>query len=132
MTPTVVLIAAGARDVHPAKVHLLAAFADRELDGAPAQQMERARVRPTLLAYSGPLFDKQELAWWENRCGYAPDMTSLLREESAAVEPQDFQRVWIARWGGPRVIEPLTGPQGVVLLHELPQKADELRLFVLK
>src|SRR6476619_1372316 len=33
----------GAGHVHAAKVHLRAALPDRELDGAPAQQMERAR-----------------------------------------------------------------------------------------
>lgn len=101
----------------------LSIFVDRCVFAPPLRA--GPNVHPTLLAFKGPLLEKQQLAWWENRSGYAPDITSLLREHSEKVQPQDFQRTWVTRWGGPRVLDPLTGPQGVVLLHELPQKAED-------
>jgi hypothetical protein len=115
-------VAAAALDA-PASTPL-AIFADRCVFGPPLHS-GTPKTEPTLLSYSGPLIESQQLDWHEYRCGYAPDITSFLRNETAPIAPQDFEEVWQKQWDAAQVIEPLTGPQGVVLIKELPQRTED-------
>ncbi|HTI50764.1 MAG TPA: hypothetical protein VL475_07430, partial [Planctomycetaceae bacterium] len=99
-------------------------FVDRCVFGPPVHSGKHP-VQPTLVSYTGPLIETRQLDWWENRSGYAPDISSFLRADDAPVEPQDFERQWQNRWDAAQVIEPLTGPQGVVLNHDLPQRPED-------
>jgi hypothetical protein len=101
----------------------LKVFADRCVFGPPLRPA--GQKPPTLLSYSGPLFETKQIQWREYRCGYSPDIASFVREETAAVESQDFQHAWLDRWGTERVTEPLTGPRGVLVGKELPQRAED-------
>jgi hypothetical protein len=102
----------------------LTVFADRCVFGPPLQSGTQ-KTEPTLLSYSGSLLDSRQMVWSENHCGYAPDITSFLRDEAAPVKPQDYRGVWLKQWGAAQVIDPLTGPQGVVLAKDLPQRNED-------
>lgn len=103
----------------------LAVFVDRCVYAPPLKSGQESG--PTLLRHKGALFDTRQLAWWENRCGYASDVFCFSRGENdpAPASPQDFASGWRARWPKGQVIEPLTGNRGVVLAAPLPQRADE-------
>jgi serine/threonine-protein kinase len=108
----------------------LAFFADRCVFAPPLRSGQQ-RATPTLLSYSGPVLEQRQIAWSENRCGYAPDITQFLRSdsESPAGSSQNFDAVWVGQWGADQVIEPLLGVKGVVLKGDLPTKAeDRIRL----
>jgi serine/threonine-protein kinase len=92
---------------------------------APPLRAGKDRVAPTLVSYSGPLLETRQLDWWENHSGYAPDIGAFLRADDAPIEPQDFERQWQSRWDASQVIAPLTGPQGVVLDQDLPQRPED-------
>lgn len=104
----------------------LALFADRCVFAPPLRSGQQ-KPTPTLLAYSGPVLEQQQVVWWENHCGYAPEITNFLRSdtEPATVSGQDFDKVWVGQWGKDQVIEPLRGVKGVVLKGDLPTKPDE-------
>jgi serine/threonine-protein kinase len=104
----------------------LTIYADRSVFGPPLRAGAQ-RANPALLTYSGSVLDRKQLAWWENRCGYAPEITSFLRADSDEVraKSQDFDETWLKFWGRDQVLEPLRGVNGVVLKKDLPTKSDE-------
>ncbi|MBI3862178.1 MAG: hypothetical protein HY290_09815 [Planctomycetia bacterium] len=104
----------------------LAIYADRSVFGPPLRPGPQ-KVTPTLLSYAGSVFDHKQLSWWENRSGYSPDITTLVRPdaEEPRTRPQDFEESWAKLWGPGQVLEPLSGTNGVVLKKDLPVKADE-------
>jgi hypothetical protein len=105
-------------------------FADRCVFAPPLRSGQQ-RATPAFLSCSGPVLQQRQIAWSENRCGYAPDITQFLRSdsESSAGTSQNFDAVWVGQWGPDQVIEPLLGVKGVVLKGDLPTKAeDRIRL----
>jgi serine/threonine protein kinase len=94
---------------------------------APPLRSGQQRIAPTLLSYSGQALEQKQVAWWENRCGYAADITSFLRADSepAGGTPQNFEQAWVAHWGAEQVVEPLLGVKGVILKADLPTKPED-------
>jgi hypothetical protein len=111
----------GAQTVSP-----LSLYADRCVFAPPLRSGQQ-RATPTLLSYSGPALEQRQIAWSENRCGYAPDITQFLRSDSeaSAGPSQNFEAVWVGQWGPDQVIEPLLGVKGVVLKGDLPTKSED-------
>jgi serine/threonine-protein kinase len=103
----------------------LSIFADRCVFAPPLRGQQRAS--PTLFSYSGQVLEQRQVAWFENRCGYAADITTFLRSdsESAATAPQNFEQVWMAQWGEGQIVEPLLGVKGVILKAELPTRSED-------
>ncbi|MGQ0634971.1 MAG: serine/threonine-protein kinase [Planctomycetaceae bacterium] len=101
----------------------LAVFADRCVFAPPLRVGQKSG--PTFLSSRGPLFETRQLAWWENRCGYSTDFETFVRGDGEVGGPQNFESAWRARWPSPQVIDPLTGPHGVVLRTPLPQRAED-------
>jgi serine/threonine-protein kinase len=99
-------------------------FADRCVFGPPLRS-GKAPVQPALVSSSDALIETRQLDWWENHCGYAPDLGCFLRTNDAPAEPQDFERQWQSRWDRAQVIQPLTGSHGVVLNQDLPQRPED-------
>jgi hypothetical protein len=104
----------------------LAIVADRCVF-APPLRAGQQKVAPTLLSYTGAVLEQKQISWWENRCGYAADITSFLRADSAPASgtPQNFEQAWVGQWGAGQIIEPLTGVGGVVLKADLPTKTED-------
>ena len=104
----------------------LALIADRCVFAPPLRSGQQ-KVTPTLLSYSGPVLEQRQVSWWENRCGYAADITNFLRADSvpASTTPQSFEQVWVGQWGAGQIIEPLTGLKGVILKADLPTKVED-------
>lgn len=102
----------------------LAVFADRCVFAPPLRSVQQ-KVSPTLLSYRGPLLSGKQMTWWEDHCAYTLDIATYLRDEAAPAVPQDFINVWQAQWGATHVLDALTGPQGVALQSELPQKSED-------
>lgn len=103
----------------------LAAFADRCVFGPPLRPSQKNG--PVLLSWRGPLLETRQIAWYENRCGYATDFIAFARADAGAA-PQgtpDFDQHWRSLWPREQVIEPLTGVQGIVLATKLPQSSAE-------
>jgi hypothetical protein len=73
------------------------------------------------------VLNQKQVTWWENHCGYAPEITGFLRDEadSAATTRQDLDQAWLKRWGADQIAEPLLGANGVVLQKDLPTKAED-------
>jgi hypothetical protein len=108
----------------PAKAPLLV-YADRCVFAPPLKPGQQ-KVNPLLLACASAVLNQKQLAWWENRCGYAPEITGFIRDEGdSASARQDFEQVWVSRWGADQIAEPLLGPNGVVLQKDLPTKAED-------
>jgi hypothetical protein len=101
-------------------------FADRCVF-APPLESERPTRAPTLLTYAGPVLDLKQFTWWENRCGYAPEIRRFLHAdpENVAAAAQNFEQVWIPQWGAVQIGEPLLGIDGVVLRNVLPARAKD-------
>jgi len=87
-------------------------------------------VTPTLLSYTGPVFDQKQIQWW------GKSVAAMLRKSPVSCAPspkvprrlpQDFEKTWVSQWGTGQVSEPLLGIKGVVLQKELPTKADDPR-----
>jgi hypothetical protein len=102
----------------------LAIFADRCVFAPPLRAGQKSW--PTLLTYRGSLFDTRQLTWRENRCGYSTEIEAFVRGDAdAGADAQDFESSWRSRWPERQMIDPLWGPQGVILREALPQRADE-------
>src|SRR5262245_28497362 len=103
----------------------LSLYADRCVFAPPLRSGQQ-RVTPTFLSYAGPALEQRQIAWSENRCGYAPDIAQFLRSDSeSSGSSQNFDAVWVGQWGPDQVLEPLLGVKGVVLKGDLPTKADD-------
>jgi len=109
----------------PAKSPLLM-YADRCVFAPPLKSGQQ-KATPVFLSCTGPVLNQKQVTWWENHCGYAPEITGFLRDESdsAATTRQDFEQVWLKRWGADQIAEPLLGANGVVLQKDLPTKAED-------
>lgn len=100
-------------------------FADRCIF-APPLRTGQQKPTPVVVTYSGPLLEQKQLSWWENRCGYSPEITGYLkRDTDPPATSQDFDQTWVAQWGPQNVIEPIVGREGVFLRQDLPQKAED-------
>jgi serine/threonine protein kinase len=104
----------------------LAMYADHCVFGPPLRAGAQ-KANPAFLTYTGSVFERKQLAWWEYRCGYSPEITSFVRADSdeARTKAQDFDDKWLTFWGADHVLEPLRGINGVVLKKDLPIKPDE-------
>ncbi len=104
----------------------LAIYADRCVYAPPLRAAQQ-KVSPTLFSFSGHVLDQRQVAWWENRCGYAAEITQFLRtdSESSATGAQDFEKVWVDHWGPSQVSNPLSGSKAIVLKVDLPTEAKD-------
>ncbi|MGE5195406.1 MAG: serine/threonine-protein kinase, partial [Deltaproteobacteria bacterium] len=104
----------------------LSFYADRCVFAPPLRSGQQ-RVAPTLLSYSGQALEQKQIAWWENRCGYAADIAGFLRPDSDpdAAAPQNFEQAWVGQWGPEQVVEPLLGVKGVLLKADLPTRPED-------
>ena len=93
---------------------------------APPMRMGSQRPKPTLLVTTPAALEQNQVSWWERRTGYAPDVTTYLRDPTATAADQKFETAWLDRWGAGSVQKPLVGPGGVILKSELPE--DRTRL----
>ncbi|MFN0052572.1 MAG: protein kinase domain-containing protein [Planctomycetales bacterium] len=79
----------------------------------------------TLLACADAVLATRQISWWEDHCGYSLDIGTFHRSDATSATAQNFTASWLERWGSAQVVAPLTGPQGVYLRKDLPQKPDE-------
>jgi hypothetical protein len=113
-------------DLGTSKSSRLLMFADRCVFAPPLQSGPH-KAAPTLLTYAGPVLDPQQFTWWENRCGYAPEIARFLCADSerVAAASQNFEQVWKRQWGAEQISEPLQGAKGVLLQKALPTSAED-------
>ena len=105
----------------------LRAFADRCVY-APPLKVPGATNPPVLLACSAPTLDQKQVHWWEQYCGYAPELTRFVqlgtadtaKPEANGTASSHFQSEWEQRWGQLFVNSPLTSSDGVSVVGRLP------------
>jgi hypothetical protein len=104
----------------------LTVYADHCVFGPPLRPGAQ-KINPAFLTYAGSVFDRKQLVWWEDRCGYSPEIVNFLRSDAdeERAKFQEFDEKWVKVWGADQVLEPLRGNNGVVLKKDLPTKADE-------
>jgi hypothetical protein len=86
---------------------------------------ENSRPQGAVLMTVPPAaLEHKQVEWWEDRCGYALDITGFLQHapEARGGDKQDFNTAWKGQWGGSQVLRPLTGDGGVFLKDPLPQR----------
>ena len=78
-----------------------------------------------MFGYAGSTFDQKQVSWWEDHCGYSPEIVAFVQAEKTEASAQKFEEKWIGLWGAEHVLRPLFGAGGVVLKKDLPTKPDE-------
>jgi hypothetical protein len=104
----------------------LSIYTDRTVF-APPLRAGTQKTKPSFLTYSGSVFDRSQLSWWEDHCGYAAEITNFVRADADADREaiQSFEEKWLKVWGESRVLEALRGTNGVVLKKDLPIKPED-------
>ncbi len=86
-----------------------------------------AKSASLLMNYVGGVSATSQLIWYEESCGYAPDLKAYFASEAtlptATVKAQDYAVEWTKRWGADRVQRPLQGTDGVIFEKNLGPNA---------
>lgn len=95
-----------------------------------------AKSAPLLMNYIGSISATSQLLWYEESCGYAPDLKAYFATEAtlptSPLSPQDFAVEWSQRWGADRVQRPLQGTGGVLFEKNLGPSAVAVKTENLK
>ncbi|MES2793659.1 MAG: hypothetical protein V4719_28860, partial [Planctomycetota bacterium] len=82
-----------------------------------------SKAAPLLMNYLGAVAAPQQIFWYEESCGYGPELKTYFASEMALpVTPlgsQDFGVDWTKRWGADHVQRPLHGADGVLFEKSL-------------
>ncbi len=79
----------------------------------------------------GSVAATSQITWYEESCGYAPELKAYFASEpalpTAPLAAQDFATEWIKRWGTDRVQRPLQGAGGVLFEKNLGPNAVSVK-----
>ncbi len=87
----------------------------------------QSKAAPLLMNYVGGVEATSQLQWYEDSCGYAPELKTFIASEMALpatpLPSQDFVVAWTKRWGPDRVQRPLLSSDGVLFEKNLGPNA---------
>ena len=76
-------------------------------------------VDATIISVPNDQLIGSSLRWWETACGYAEQIPNFV-VFGGSPSGSDFDRRWRTLWGDAHVVDPLYGPQAVLLESVLP------------
>lgn len=90
-----------------------------------------SKTAPLLMNYIGQVPAASQLLWYEESCGYSPELKAFFATETALptvpLKSQDWGTEWNNRWGPDRVQRPLTGADGVLFEKNLAANFVQVR-----
>jgi eukaryotic-like serine/threonine-protein kinase len=99
---------------------------ERTLFAPPLVRAATGKPAPVVLAAQGPVLTERQVAWFEERCGYAAEWNESLLRDSGAKESLGWSE-WENAWGTERLILALRGATEVILDGDLAS-ADRAKL----
>lgn len=91
----------------------------------------QSKTAALLLNYTGAVAANSQIQWYEESCGYGPELKAYFATEmalpAAPLAPQDFATEWTKRWGADHVQRPLHGNDGVIFEKNLGPNATAVK-----
>ena len=91
----------------------------------------QSKTAALLLNYTGAVAVTSQIQWYEESCGYGPEMKAYFASEmalpAAPLAAQDFASEWTKRWGADHVQRPLHGNDGVIFEKNLGPNATAVK-----